>query len=223
MVTCWPVTPEIAGSIPVCPAKSVVKDRVTSVYNWFDSNYSYQNQGIIKLSLNFSDYFKIKNGGYYAKSRIVHSKCGLTRIEKRRKRYSNNFNEIFTFFLQSYRVGILDFCGSEVITRYDRNGQESKFCFKSFDNGVYSKDEIYTGIKTRHPNVLRGVIIGKKSWGLWKNEWSEGISQGLFSVNEILEEFKQHNIEIPDSLKKDFLNTIIRMCSMGDQLSRQSA
>lgn len=104
----------------------------------------------------------------------------------------------------------MDFCGSEVKTRFDRNSQEGKFCFKSFENGVYSKQEIFDGIKTKHPNILKGVIMGKKSWGLWKNEWSDGISDGLFTLNEILEEFSKHGIEIPDSLMTDFLNTILR-------------
>ena len=104
----------------------------------------------------------------------------------------------------------MDFCGTEVKTRYNPSSQEGKFCFKSFENGVYSKEQVHQGIETRHPNILRGVIIGKKSWGLWKNEWSDGISDGLFSLDEILNEFKQYNIEIPDSLMTDFINTINR-------------
>ena len=145
-----------------------------------------------------------------AKSRITHSLCGLTREEKRRKNYSESFNEIFSFFLKSYRCGILDFCGSEVLTQYDKQGQESKFCFKSFDNGVYSKEQIYQGIKTKHPNILKGVIIGKKSWGLWKNEWSDGISEGLFTKKEIIDQFIENGIKIPDSLMLDFENTIYK-------------
>ena len=117
---------------------------------------------------------------------------------------------MFSFFLKSYRVGILDFCGTEVKTNFDIDSKDSKFCFKSFENGVYSKEEILQGIKTKHPNILKGVIIGKKSWGLWKNEWSDGISEGLFTLNEILEEFKNYNINIPESLFQDFINTIHR-------------
>lgn len=92
-------------------------------------------------------------------------------------------------------------------------GHEGKFCFKSFDNGVYSPQEIFEGIETKHPNILKGVIIGKKSWGLWKNEWSEGISEGLFRQQEIIKEFTDHGIEIPESLMKDFDNTILRLMS----------
>lgn len=118
---------------------------------------------------------------------------------------------MFTFFLQSYRKGILDFCGVEVITRYDENGKDGKFCFKSFENGIYSKIQVSGGIRTKHPNILRGVIIGKKGWGLWKNQWSEGISEGLFTINEILEEFENHDIKIPDSLLTDLINTSLKL------------
>jgi len=122
---------------------------------------------------------------------------------------------MFTFFLKSYRCGILDFCGVEVITHYDKNGRDGKFCFKNFDNGVYTKTQVHEGIHTKHPNVLKGVIIGKKGWGLWKNQWCEGISDSLFTISEILEEFEQHNIKIPEPLMKDFLNTMVRMYNKG--------
>jgi len=59
-----------------------------------------------------------------------------------------------------------------------------------------------------HPNILKGVLIGKKSWGLWRNEWSDGISEGLFTKEEIIQQFKDCNIEIPESLLTDFHNTI---------------
>lgn len=150
---------------------------------------------------------KLKKYNYGAKRNKVHS-SGLTREEKRRLRYTDHFNEIFWFFLKSYRCKILDFCGSEVLTRFDKSGKGSKYCFKGFDNGIYSKEEIFLGIKTFQPNTLKGVIIGKKSWGLWKNEWSSGISEGLFTKEEIVNEFTKHNIKIPDSLMLDFDNTI---------------
>lgn len=53
-------------------------------------------------------------------------------------------------------------------------------------------------------------MIGKKSWGLFVNEWSRGISEGSFLKKEILEEFKNKNIEIPSSLLTDFENRIIK-------------
>lgn len=96
-----------------------------------------------------------------------------------------------------------------IITRLDLNEQESKFCFRKFDNGEYTKDEIYvSGIKTKHPNILKAVIVGKKSWGLFLNEWSNGISECNFTLSEILYEFEYRNIKIPDSLMLDFMNRI---------------
>ena len=110
----------------------------------------------------------------------------------------------------SYRSGILDFCGSEVLTRFDIDEPDGKMCFMNFENGSYSKEEVFEGIKTIHPNILKGVIIGKKSWGLWKNEWSDGISECLFSLTEITQQFTDKNIIIPKSLMIDFENTIYR-------------
>ncbi len=137
------------------------------------------------------------------------SKSGLTQKEKRRKRYSDNFNEIFTFFYKSYRVGILDFCGVDVLVIKNINSQEAKFCFRKFDNGEYTKNEVYcTGIPTKHPNLLKAIITGKKAWGLFLNEWSSGIAERNFTLNEIVAEFSKYNIVIPDSLMLDFNNRI---------------
>lgn len=118
---------------------------------------------------------------------------------------------MFTFFLKSYRVGILDFCGQDVNVNFNINLDDGKNSFKNFDNGLYSKDEIFNGIETRHPNLLKSVIIGKKGWGLWKNEWSKGISEWSFTIDEIVNEFEKHNIVIPEPLMVDFKNTIQRM------------
>jgi hypothetical protein len=133
----------------------------------------------------------------------------LSRNDKRKKRYSDDFNTIFKFFLLSYRYKILDFSGIEVKTIMDINEQESKFCFKKFDNGEYSKEIIYSkGISTRHPNILKGVITGKKSWGLHVKMWSEGIVDGDFTKHEILNQFNEKNIIIPEPFLIDFENTI---------------
>ena len=127
----------------------------------------------------------------------------LTRQE--RKKYSELSNQIFTFFLSSYRYGILDFCGVDVLTKMDINEWDSKYCFRKFNNGEYSK---YEPIPTRHPNILKGVIIGKKSWGLHVKMWSEGISEGLFTKKEILQQFDECNIIIPEPLFNDLINHI---------------
>ena len=63
---------------------------------------------------------------------------------------------------------------------------------------------------TRHPNIVRGVIIGKKSWGLFLNEWSDGIVEGSFTKREIIKEFEDNGILIPESLLKDFENRIVQ-------------
>jgi len=55
---------------------------------------------------------------------------------------------------------------------------------------------------------LRAVIIGKKSWGLWVKQWSEGISEWSFTKEEILKEFENKGIKIPNSFLIDFENQI---------------
>jgi len=116
---------------------------------------------------------------------------------------------MFLFFLKSYRSGILDFCGSNVVTKLNLNKEDSRICFVKFNNGEYPKEEfLNTGIETKHPNILKGVIVGKKSWGLWLNEWSKGISEGLFRLKDIIEEFDNQEIIIPEKLLDDFKNKI---------------
>ena len=112
---------------------------------------------------------------------------------------------MFTFFLKSYRVGLLDFCGSSVEVKFDRNGEDSKISFKLFENGV-KLDEL----SSCHPNTLKGVIVGKKSWGLWLQEWTDGVSDGDFTEKEILNEFSIRGIKIPDPLLTDWDNVLIK-------------
>ena len=129
-----------------------------------------------------------------------------SRTHKHLKKYSTRFNEIFNFFLMSYRKGILNFCGSNVEVKFDINGPEGKFGFRMFDNGEM---DIHNLVSSQ-PNVLRSVIIGKKSWGLWLNEWTDGIVEGSFTKNEIISEFTKNGIEIPESLYLDFQNRIFQ-------------
>lgn len=116
---------------------------------------------------------------------------------------------MFNFFYQINRSGLITFCGSNIESRnkivFDPNGDEGKYCFRKIENGQYKPDE---EIKTRHPNILRSVLIGKKGWGLFVNEWSMGISEGSFLKREILEEFSNRKIDIPRSLFIDFENRI---------------
>lgn len=116
---------------------------------------------------------------------------------------------MFTFFLQSYRRGILDFCGSEVVVKYDPNGDDGMISFKQFDNGEMKLDNLVSC----HSNVLRGVIIGKKSWGLWLQQWTDGISEGSFTSREILSQFG--GIKIPEPLLTDFYNVLQKKIMAG--------
>lgn len=90
-------------------------------------------------------------------------------------------------------------------TTFKVDGDEGKFCFRKLENGEYKEGE---KLITRHSNILRGVITGKKSWGLWVDQWSDGIADWTFTEEEILSEFKNRNIKIPDSLLKDFRNRV---------------
>lgn len=75
-----------------------------------------------------------------------------------------------------------------------------------FDNGYYKGGK---DIITCHPNIVRSVLIGKKSWGLFLNEWADGIAEGSFTKYEILEEFNKNGIPIPEPLYNDFCNRIV--------------
>jgi hypothetical protein len=112
---------------------------------------------------------------------------------------------MFSFFLKGYRSGILEFTGSIIETEFDPNGEEGKFCFRQIENGEIKRNNI---IKTRHPNVVKAVISGKRSFGLWVDQWSDGIVDWTFTEEEILGEFQKRNIKIPKPLLIDFYNRI---------------
>lgn len=82
------------------------------------------------------------------------------------------------------------------------NGKE---VIRQYEDGKF-KNKVIT---TRHPNVVHSVINGKKSWGLWVNLWSEGISECTFTKKEIIDEnFIEKDIKIPEKLMIDFDNRI---------------
>ena len=112
---------------------------------------------------------------------------------------------MFTFFLKSYRDGILKLSGSIVETEFDIDGDEGKYCFRKIENGEIKRSYI---IKTRHPNIVKSVVSGKRSWGLWVDQWSDGIVDWTFTEEEILDEFQKRNIQIPKPLLQDFRNRI---------------
>ena len=113
---------------------------------------------------------------------------------------------MFEFFLKCNRTKILVFCGSNVKVIFDKDGPNSKEGFRLFDDGYFKKREIVSS----HPRILESVIIGKKSWGLWLNQWTDGIVDFTFTEKEILSVFEEKNITIPEPLLKDFYNTILK-------------
>jgi len=105
-----------------------------------------------------------------------------------------------------HRSGLITFCGVKVQVNFDVDGSDGKFGFREYDNGRFKgKTPV-----SRHPNILRSVIIGKKGWGLLVSEWSSGIGSGLFTKYEFFELFKKCDIEIPDSLLNEFNNSVWR-------------
>lgn len=103
---------------------------------------------------------------------------------------------MFDFYLKIYRSGLITFCGIGVQVDFDVNGSDGKFGFREYDNGRFKSQ---TPI-SRHSNILQGVIIGKKGWGLWVEQYSQGIIDWTFTKEEIFEEFNKRDIEIPEPL-----------------------
>ena len=120
------------------------------------------------------------------------------------KKYSPGFNNIFNFFLRAYRKDILTFCGSAVVIKGDSKASDARFSFREFDNGRYRIDQLVT----RHPNILTAIITGKKAWGLWVKEWSDGIAKGLFTKAEIWDTFTAAGIGIPLETQDPYFRAI---------------
>jgi len=112
---------------------------------------------------------------------------------------------MFSFFFQVNRRDLITFCGSIIEVEFDPNGVSGKECFRLYEDGYYKGGK---SIITRHPNIVKSVLIGKKGWGLWVDQWTEGIVDWTFTKEELLNEFVKVDIEIPESFLKDFENTI---------------
>lgn len=112
---------------------------------------------------------------------------------------------MFSFFLKVNRTGLIEFCGTPTEVYFDINGYSCKECFRLYEDGFYKNGK---PIITKHPNILKSVLIGKKGWGLWVKEWVNGIVDWSFTKEEILKEFEIRGIEIPDSFLKEFDNLI---------------
>jgi hypothetical protein len=105
------------------------------------------------------------------------------------------------------RSGLITFCGSIIEVDFDLNGVSGKECFRLYEDGHYKGGK---PIVTRHPNIVKSVLVGKKGWGLWLDQWTDGIVDWTFTKKDILDEFDNLGIEIPESFIKDFNNTIER-------------
>lgn len=113
---------------------------------------------------------------------------------------------MFEFFFKIHRSGLVNFCGSIVNVDFDINASDGKFAFREYDNGRFK----FVNPVTRHPNILKSVICGKKGWGLTVKTWSEGIGSGLFTKYEFYELFNSFGIEIPKSLILEFNNSVYK-------------
>lgn len=129
-----------------------------------------------------------------------------TQHQRKLRRYSDGFNEKFNFFLMSYRKGLLSFSGDIIDIGYDRDAKDAKESFRMFEDGQFKGKRIYT----TQPNVLFAVISAKKSWGLWCDEWSDGIVDWCFTKEEILGQFEEVGLKIPDSFLLEFNNRILK-------------
>ncbi len=127
-----------------------------------------------------------------------------TRHTRKLRKYSDGFNEKFMFFFRSYCSGILTFCGESVDVEFEINAVSAKEGFRLYDDGFFKNKNI----ASNQSNILRAVIIGKKAWGLWLDQFSMGIADWSFTKEEIVEEFTKHNIIIPDAFMLDFENRI---------------
>lgn len=141
------------------------------------------------------------------KEERIKNKNIKSRNHRKLQKYSDKFNVIFSFFLNSYRKGILTFGGDANVKNitFDISKEDAKFIFRLYENGQV---KLHNKIYSRHNNILYGVILAKKSWGLFLDQWSDGISDGDFTLEEIVNEFTSNNIEIPESLLNDFKHKI---------------
>jgi hypothetical protein len=112
---------------------------------------------------------------------------------------------MFTFFFLVNRSGLIDFCGTPTIIYFDKFGLDCRECFRLHEDGFYKGGK---PIITKHPNILKSVLIGKKGLGLWFDQWSDGIVDWSFTKEEILNEFDKKGVEIPDSFLTEFENLI---------------
>ena len=129
--------------------------------------------------------------------RILERKGSMgNRHGRKLEKYSESFNENFMFFFRLSRRGLISFCGERIVIESTNDPKlTAKHCFRLFEDGRYTMGRV---IQCRQPNILRHVLMGKKGFSLWCNQWAEGVGQGLFSREEILFEFDLRSVVIPE-------------------------
>lgn len=128
------------------------------------------------------------------------------RHDRKLEKFKENFLEIFNFFLNSYRRGLLTFGTEFVDVRHQLGGLSGRETFRRFEDGQYKKNPPVT----RHVNIVHGVIVAKKSWGLHVKMWTEGIVDCDFTIDEIVKSFEDKGIKIPEVLLKGLINEVRR-------------
>ena len=116
---------------------------------------------------------------------------------------------MFKFFYLVNRSGIIDFCGTttnQIV--FDLNGLDSRECFRLHEDGFYKGGK---PMITKQPNILKSVLIGKKGIGLWFDQWSDGIVDWSFTKEEILQEFIDKGVEIPEPLMIEWDKLITKL------------
>lgn len=129
-----------------------------------------------------------------------------SRHDRKMEKFSDSFNENFMFFFKLSRTGLIDFCGERIVVHPSKDRKmTSRHCFRLFEDGRYGQGK---HIESCQPNILKHVLMGKKGYSLWCNQWSEGIAQGLFSKEEILREFELRGVIIPECFLIQFEKSI---------------
>lgn len=122
-------------------------------------------------------------------------------------KYSQAFNNQFNLYLALNRSGVIMFCGSKTEVTYSKSGPSAKKVFMLYENGNYKNGK---PVETKHPNLVKAVLVAKKGWGLWVDEWSSGIAEGLFTKQEIMDFFGNSGVLLSDAFQKELNDSIRR-------------
>lgn len=120
----------------------------------------------------------------------------------RMSKHSTNLIESVRFYLHCYRKLKLTFAGIAVPVVQDIHEASAIEVFKAYENGSKS-------LITKHSNVLQAIIIGKKSWALHLDMWSNSIAEGTLFKFELLEYFQSCGVIIPAKFMQEFNNAVV--------------